>query len=98
MKRALLTLLLAILLAVPAMAEIETYADQGGVMVFSEDGKVGLMDGEGNILLPAEYDEIAPFQGDYAVVTGADGSSETGVRSASAATCSPRSPGGWSTA
>ena len=34
MKRALIAMLLAMLLAVPAMAEIQTYADQGGVMCF----------------------------------------------------------------
>ena len=37
------------------------YADQGGVAVFAENGKVGLVDSNGNVLLPAEYDDISPF-------------------------------------
>lgn len=37
--------------------------------VFEQNGKVGIKDGEGNILLPAEYDEICPMEGycDFAV-------------------------------
>ena len=37
------------------------YADQGGVAVFEENGKVGLVDSSGKVLLPAEYDDISPF-------------------------------------
>ena len=42
-------------------AERTVYADQGGVAVFEENGKVGLLDSNGNVLLPAEYDDISPF-------------------------------------
>lgn len=59
---------LALLLALSAFAasaeaapERVLYADQGGVRVFAEDGRAGLMDSAGNVLLPAEYDGIEPF-------------------------------------
>ena len=42
-------------------AERTVYADQGGVAVFAENGKVGLVDSNGNVLLPAEYDDISLF-------------------------------------
>ena len=42
-------------------AERTVYADQGGVAVFAEDGKAGLLDRNGDVILPAEYDVIAPF-------------------------------------
>lgn len=36
--------------------------------VFEQNGKAGLKDGEGNVLLPAEYDEICPMEDcDFAV-------------------------------
>ena len=44
-----------------AMAERTVYADQGGVAVFMENGKVGLVNSSGEVLLPAEYDDIEPF-------------------------------------
>lgn len=72
MKRAMLMLLCLLLAALPARAEEPAcveYADQGGVRVFVEDGKAGLMDAGGGVLLPAEYESIEPFAGsDFAVV------------------------------
>ena len=44
-----------------ALAERTVYADQGGVAVFMEDGKVGLVDAHGDVILPAEYDKIGLF-------------------------------------
>ena len=41
-----------------ALAERTAYADQGGIAVFMEDGKVGLVDSHGDVILPAEYDKI----------------------------------------
>ena len=69
--RRLQMLILVLLLLFPsaALAERTVYADQGGVAVFMEGGKVGLMDSQGNVILPAEYDWIEPFGGDdYAIV------------------------------
>ena len=55
-----------------ALAERTVYADQGGVAVFMEDGKVGLVDAHGDVILPAEYDEIHPFVGQYAIIEKKD--------------------------
>ena len=57
----LLLFVLLFIFADSALAERTVYADQGGVAVFMEDGKVGLVDTAGNVLCPAEYDEISPF-------------------------------------
>ncbi|MBQ3080282.1 MAG: WG repeat-containing protein [Clostridia bacterium] len=64
----LLSFILIALSAFCALAEPAIYADQGGVRVFEDGGSVGLMDSQSNIILPAEYDEIMPFAGDYAVL------------------------------
>ena len=66
-KRVIVTIIAALLLCSAAMAERVVCADQGGVRVYIEDGRVGLMDSEGNALTAARFDEISPFDGDYAV-------------------------------
>lgn len=67
MKRFMLCLLACLLAAPISLAERRVYADQGGVRVFIEADKAGLLDGAGDVLLPAEYDGIAPFAGDFAI-------------------------------
>ena len=63
-------LLLLNICPIQALAETVLFDDQGGVRVFLENGRAGLMDGGGNILLPAEYDEIEPFAGsEFAMVS-----------------------------
>ena len=53
-----------------SLAERTVYADQDGAAVFMEDGKVGLVDSHGDVILPAEYEWIEPFgENDYAVVS-----------------------------
>ena len=70
MKRLLVCMLvIALCLSASAFAEQTVYADQGGVRVYAENGRVGLMDSEGSVLCPAEYDMIRPFDGDYAIAT-----------------------------
>ena len=54
-------LVMLLIFAYPAIAERTVYADQGGIAVFMENGKVGLVDLYGEVLLPAEYDDIEPF-------------------------------------
>ena len=44
-----------------ALAERTVYASQSGVCVYEENALFGLMDEDGNILLPAEYDWIFHF-------------------------------------
>ena len=61
-------LILALMLCCPALAERIEYADQSGVRVFEVNGLAGLMDSRGNVLLPAGYAEILPFEGDFAGV------------------------------
>ena len=51
-------LVLALCLGGGALAERLAYADQGGVRVFEEETGFGLMDSDGNVLLPAEYNYI----------------------------------------
>ncbi|MBR2570775.1 MAG: WG repeat-containing protein [Clostridia bacterium] len=68
MKRILITVfLLLALLAVSSLAEREIYAEQDGVRVFRENGLVGLMDADENVLLDAQFKVIYPFTGDYAI-------------------------------
>ena len=69
-------LVLALCLGGGALAERLAYADQGGVRVFEEETGFGLMDSDGNVLLPAEYNYIYPFEGDFAVIGNEHG---TGV-------------------
>ena len=71
MKRRLLALALCLAFVCgTALAERQLYADQDGLRVFVEDGKAGLLDAAGQVLLDAEYDYIEPFDGaDYAVVS-----------------------------
>jgi hypothetical protein len=40
-----------------------------GLAVFTENGKMGYVDLEGNIVIPAIYDFASDFSGDYAAVT-----------------------------
>ena len=64
------------LLAVSSLAEREIYAEQDGVRVFRENGLVGLMDADENVLLDARFKVIYPFTGDYAIIrdgTGCEG-------------------------
>ena len=83
MKRICAVMLMPLLLLlnifpIQAMAETVLFDDQGGVRVFLENGRTGLMDGGGNILLPAEYDEIAPFAGsEFAMVSLVHGNEMT---------------------
>ena len=68
MKRcSVLFLVIALLLSGLALAEREVFADQGGVAVYAEDGKVGLVDSDGNVIYEAREGYIAPFEGDYAL-------------------------------
>ena len=57
----ILFFVLLFIFANSALAERTVYADQGGVAVFMEDGKVGLVDSHGDVILPAEYDKIGLF-------------------------------------
>ena len=64
MKRCIpLFMLLLALMFSCAAAERTVYPDQGGVAVFVEDGKCGLINSDGEIILDAEYDSIEPFDG-----------------------------------
>lgn len=62
-------MMLAVLMLIPACAEaVEKWPMQGDVCVYVENEKAGLMDGNGNIILPAKYDYIEAFNGgDYAI-------------------------------
>ena len=63
-------LVLTLLIPAGAWAERQVYADQGGVCVFVEDGRAGLMDSDGNVLLEAAYDFIEPFgDSEWAVIS-----------------------------
>ena len=57
----LTAMILLLLLPASAFAERTVFADQGGVAVFLEDGRVGLVDSSGDVILPAEYDDIGLF-------------------------------------
>lgn len=73
LRRSCLVLLCLAFCFSSALAERKIYADQGGVCVFEADGKVGLMQTDGELLLPAEYDYITPFCGkDYAFIHADD--------------------------
>lgn len=53
----------------PAKVEQLIFADQGGVRVFAENGKVGLMNSKEKVLLEAEYDMIDAFgDSDFAII------------------------------
>lgn len=65
-------MVLLFIFADSSLAERTVYADQGGVAVFTEDGKAGLVNSDGDVLLPAEYDEIHPFVGRYAIIKRED--------------------------
>ena len=68
MKRcSVLFLIIALMLSGLALAEREVFADQGGVAVYAEDGRVGLVDSDGNVIYEACEGYIAPFEGDYAL-------------------------------
>ena len=68
MKRcSVLFLVIALMLSGLALAEREVFADQGGVAVYAEDGRVGLVDSDGNVIYEAWNGYIAPFEGDYAL-------------------------------
>ena len=54
-------LVMLLIFAYPAIAERTVYADQRGIAVFMENGKLGLVDSSGNVLLSAEYDGIDLF-------------------------------------
>lgn len=73
MKRAVCVILTLLLCLGAAHAEPVLYDDQGGVRVFAEDGRAGLMDAAGRVLLPAEYDVIEPFgETDFTVARAGD--------------------------
>mgnify|MGYP004570584239 FL=1 len=68
MKRcSVLFLVIALMLSGLALAEREVFADQGGVAVYAEDGRVGLVDSDDNVIYEAREGYIAPFEGDYAL-------------------------------
>lgn len=69
MKRAIAMILVLLLLAPAALAERIVYADQGGVRVYEEGGRLGLLDAGDDVLLEARYDGIEPFAGDYSVAS-----------------------------
>ena len=86
MMRRLIIALCLLALAGMALAEAApartVYADQGGVRVFAESGRAGLMNAAGEVILPAEYDAIEPFgESDCAVLhrLEASGGEERGV-------------------
>ena len=54
-------LVMLLIFAYPAIAERTVYADQRGIPVFMENGKLGLVDSSGNVLLSAEYYDIDLF-------------------------------------
>lgn len=69
MRKSLMILaVICLLFLSTAAAEPQIYAGQGGVRVYAENGRVGLMDAEGRRLTKAIYKEIYPFDGEYAVV------------------------------
>ncbi len=68
MKRCFaLFLVFASMLSGLALAERDVYANQGGVAVYAEYGKVGLVDSDGNVIYEAREGYIKPFEGDYAL-------------------------------
>lgn len=60
---------LLVLYLVPSqISSAEAFLPQGSHVVFSENGKYGLQDADGAVVIPAEFDGLQPIQGNYCIV------------------------------